>query len=91
MALFNLFDAIVSLHELEWLVADPEFDMASFWGKLEGVLNQVEEDFRVEDPIGASVIWNFVDYLEFKCDLSLKSLNMIRLQKLINKRKHRVF
>ena len=76
---------------MEWLVADSEFDVASFGSKLECVLYKVEEDFGVEDPVGASVIGNLVDDLKFKCDLSLQSLNMVRLQILIDKRQHRVF
>jgi len=73
------------------VVADSEFDMTASWSKLECVLDQVEQDLRVDDPICANVLRNLVYYLEFKCDMSLASLNVVRLQELFDKAEHRVF
>ena len=70
------------------MITDSDFDMTSLGRKLECVLYQMEQNFSVEDPICASFPWYLVDYLEFKCDLVLVSLNLVRLQKLLNEREH---
>ena len=61
------------------MVADSEFDLTASRGKLECVLDQVEQDLGIDYPICATMLRNLVDDLEFKCDLSLASLNVVRL------------
>ena len=70
---------------MNWVVTDSDNDSASLWYKLERILNQMKQYLTIQDPIWANLFGNFVDYLEFKFELLFVGLNLVRLQKLIDK------
>ena len=70
---------------MNWVVTDSDFNFASLCCKLKRILNQMKQYLTVQDPVRANLFGNLVDYLEFKFELLFAGLNLVRLQKLINK------
>ena len=49
-------ECLAFLEEVYWVVAQTQGDRAAFFGELERVLHQMEEDLGKEDPVCANVL-----------------------------------